>query len=1372
MSSRPKSRLWKDLKRLNKLIWVTFFFGILIWTLKPNRRQYDPMIDLHSLEHSSGLEITGFEYCNQLNGSRFLNVASPFGTIGKSSFPKRFDAEARKLEGLLQTGRFESESLRKLSCYLLATGRAHSNSVNLIQAFEPSTYFPMVSYKPSKLQRAKHRMAFVILAHNINQLNNLKIIIKELVSDQPHSIVMIHVDSREAELGRRLESWAEQYFLQSSRVIVNSRQIRSTWGSAQLVFATLDCFFKLLDVSEFDYIINLSANDYPLLRPDAMYANLKADERNGHRQSWIGARKAEEFADRWSKPFVFTSKDQIEPIQWHHAGKAFHHTLAFDIFKHPQWVVLSRDHVEAFRTDQRLIAWLAFCDYIFIPDEIYFGTGLMSIQEYGNNTIPISRTFAKFDPGNYHPVFVDYQRRHSLLVADPPDLNNSLVPYLMARKIYISKEAKLRKWIDYKLRDNDSSAPCDEDDVSFKETCVVKALHNLSQQGTPILVPINIASRPLAMNLHCSLRKLDGTNVLFWALDEVTHNRLLEQDLMSYHNQARFRRFPYEVTWADYEFAQFTSGKPSFLKLALKHASRGIWSIDADVVVLKDLDLLIEGDADLYVMMDMTSNQRQSRLPLVSTGVIFLRNTPGAFSILEKMIEYSPTLHDDAVALNKVMGDSSLVSVQGHDGKWLSTPKRQGSRKAVVRLLSSSAIVNGHTFNATSFDKGSVTAVHLNGVLDYKDKIPPRKPYNSIGNFKIVMEGKKEEREESPKPAPGLRQIMKKSVSGIRFTALLENATPDTQDAAPIESPERHLHWETPDAPVQARSSMPRQEGKKEKVTDVPQDASTKEPLNVKESTLKEPQNKLIMKSATISEYTSRSPSVMEYENNESMEHRRRESEAWFTPAPLATTPAHPSHTSTSNSMTYEVGGAREISETLLMKVVEMKWGFAALVVNVILIIFVKELEASVWMPMSVSTLTALAAVIWEVVLLFANVLTLLALNDAAAAYFGFRLCSKGGISFVVTGFLQVSTYKKFNFASNLSLNSTCRSLLAKISLIWISIEALKLLTPISATALRTKTNRIESGSVHCIVYEEVGAPALGVVRSEVTADYTTAVMSPQIIGAVNDGDGIVSSGFSTDVFTNCSCTPFANSTGFEVVGVPLSASSSLLSRWSAVTSPIGFGNVILHNSSVVTIYSAFSGLPICGGNSTAFVPVCRTTFSNHSQAKVYTDYMTDGTTASIAQKTVELQNITGPAITDPWLVSALTTILNGPANTINLTPTIPSVLSPLLWWTSGDLISVDPSMIEAGLETTFTILLRAGMQRTYATSGQSCIVQVNDPQSSVLSMEPYGVYVTMVFLSVQLLFSILSLCCFCHWIWSEVPIFPGIRAMREPIWL
>jgi hypothetical protein len=244
-------------------------------------------------------------------------------------------------------------------------------------------------------------------------------------------------------------------------------------------------------------------------------------------------------------------------------------------------------------------------------------------------------------------------------------------------------------------------------------------------------------------------------------------------------------------------------------------------------------------------------------------------------------------------------------------------------------------------------------------------------------------------------------------------------------------------------------------------------------------------------------------------------------------------------------SLASSLGGAgygRELSETLSTKLYEMLPCFLALVFDILLLVFVISLNGDVAIGVSTSFARSFGPVIFEVVLLFSNIFTTQAIDRGYQAYIG-KTLAKHGTSMAVCGFSQVSSIFKLNFANNLSLNSSVRKVLARISYLWILLDIMKILSPIPATALYSHDLTEKFGTSSCIEFNQNGIPfdrlwpdiaveagvaelvfgtSIGNLRSENDTDITIGVVGPQLVGAVEDGDTITGNGFTADMLTRC----------------------------------------------------------------------------------------------------------------------------------------------------------------------------------------------------------------------------------------------------------
>ncbi|TPX34476.1 hypothetical protein SmJEL517_g02826 [Synchytrium microbalum] len=486
-------------------------------------------------------------------------------------------------------------------------------------------------------------------------------------------------------------------------------------------------------------------------------------------------------------------------------------------------------------------------------------------------------------------------------------------------------------------------------------------------------------------------------------------------------------------------------------------------------------------------------------------------------------------------------------------------------------------------------------------------------------------------------------------------------------------------------------------------------------------------------------------------------------------------------------------GNARELSETLVLKLMEMKFLILAIALNLLLLWVAVNMGTGLVLPIGYDLMGTIGPVVVEISLLLTNVLTITAMNDAAAAYYGYLFISKAGYSLAVCGFAQAGAVSKWSFCNNLSLSSKCRKFLSRLSLLFALAEALKLTTVIAATSLVLEVIRQDDGLVDCITFEQIPGDqsdrtyptvdytqglaelvfgsGLGVLRSEVGGvNITTSVVSPQMLGNVASGETMVGDGFATNISTSCDCFA-ASPTGFALSGMTAGSITSAYAQYSNMSTNriTGLVSLVENTTTAVTVTSVFSpGWHLCGGaTDNQYAEICVTTLSDHTMATVVVEFMTDGYTASVATRAVSIRELGEPADIN-WVAQAMKAILGGTLTSLNFRPTIPGALSPLLWWTSSDLMSLDANLLEAGMETLFVMFLRAGIQRTYNSHGNSCPLNKGVVDKVRVRMQPQGVDIAIALFAIQLFLLIICIVAFLPWLLSNVPIGPGVRFVRE----
>jgi hypothetical protein len=436
------------------------------------------------------------------------------------------------------------------------------------------------------------------------------------------------------------------------------------------------------------------------------------------------------------------------------------------------------------------------------------------------------------------------------------------------------------------------------------------------------------------------------------------------------------------------------------------------------------------------------------------------------------------------------------------------------------------------------------------------------------------------------------------------------------------------------------------------------------------------------------------------------------------------------------------------------------------------------------------STFQESAPVFFEVWMHMTHLLTDHALSDSLAAYFGYLLASKSGYSIVVCGFLQSSVFDKVTFGSKLSFRSIARKPLTRLGVLVALHTSLLLMTMFAPTQISTNTFRIDSGTLSCLEFEQdldpfdrgwptvevemggaeyVFGTSLGHLRSQEPVPKTQFVIGPQLLASAQDGSTIFGKGFVETIFTTCECAGTSSPLHLVRAGAREDIAARLSANTRTLTGTTGLANSLrLLNDSAIEITSVLTGTSVCGGRNASDppVPVCKTMFTDIHHAIVEVTYMTDGTPASIVTKAVRIREIGQPA-NMTWMYFGLVSML-GQESAIRFPPTFPGAVNPLLWWTTPNMQVVSAPLLEAGIETTFSMISKGAVQRVFGSSGQTCSQSIFSPTSVLLKITPAGYYAGLIFCVGQLLVNFIALLGFLPWMVNKSPISPAVRLVKD----
>jgi hypothetical protein len=428
------------------------------------------------------IRLDGFKVCTCLNHATFftdLDLDLPsgettFNSTTAAEFVQLIDYTARKLLERSDRVRMYQRQAQVTAnvtvdfavrgmCYTLAQGFAHGDDWPVIIAHRPwevlskkyagrllrtidsQSALPFLNYaseqppdRSNSDSKPHYNLAYVILVHN----NPKKVeALVDALSD-PTVFIYLHIDLS-----------APDSFKTSIRKLAKSRQniaimpteFAISWGHISLLWVEFRAFFDLLDLIDFDYVINLSGSDYPLKSAKTIYQHL--ERRPG--SNWIywndGSWQIEHRLDHMFHCTDKTSsKCGLDDTAREWRSWAGLHDLFGHRYKSSQWVILHRSGVEYLRDSEAAKLLLTWAEHTLCPDEMILPI-LYAASPFVNQTYRDPKRLMRWNgglhPEDWHSGDKDsiwYWQRH----------------FFWIRKVDVVAEPELKKILD-EVRHND-----------------------------------------------------------------------------------------------------------------------------------------------------------------------------------------------------------------------------------------------------------------------------------------------------------------------------------------------------------------------------------------------------------------------------------------------------------------------------------------------------------------------------------------------------------------------------------------------------------------------------------------------------------------------------------------------------------------------------------------------------------------------------------------------------------------------------------------------------------------------------------------------------------------------------------------------------
>ncbi|KAL2918116.1 Xylosyltransferase 2 [Polyrhizophydium stewartii] len=635
---------------------------------------------------------SGFTFCDILNNATF-DATVPIPALGGSvaqtnadqfAFVEAVDAKAHEIyTSIMLTTRYDNyhpvqpnpDELNRLSCYFAAEGTssyANFTTSRLLIDLDPINYFrkriPAIIPNPSMLPgtRRKYLIAYLLMVHEEAGFKQLSKLIDTL--DDGDAIILIHVDNRKRSAGLqdlldKLIRQRERRLGRPTNVFLANYRFCNIWGHSSLVLTQLSGFWELLDMADWDYVINLSNYDFPLKRNREIHAILSRPHN-----------KNRNFIEYWPD-----TQDLAERFYRAHIGVAdfsslFHPNVLgvtswpfprWRAYKHHQWMIVTPDFVRHLRENRDALNFLAFAEHTYIPDESYFATVLVNSPKFRDTVVNDNKRYLRFAGSDAaHPSWLGYLDRFLFPSGEPePSF------YFIRKFNYLGesfREQQLLEWINANHMTPRVNASCLLEDASVRIECLREFGSKIAQNNELIVVPVNHAFLMQASNLRCSLARAGINNVVYWSLSLEVHNNLLEKGSLSIFlpgfPSTGERQEPGKTF-----FTRMMRFKPKVLQLLLD-AGFHVWYMDADTVALRDFrrDVVADPDADVYVALDNDKRIDTRAAPVASAGIMYLRATKKSRAFLQGILamQAQSLLLDDQDALRKVIAHSDTIETK------------------------------------------------------------------------------------------------------------------------------------------------------------------------------------------------------------------------------------------------------------------------------------------------------------------------------------------------------------------------------------------------------------------------------------------------------------------------------------------------------------------------------------------------------------------------------------------------------------------------------------------------------------------------------------------------------------------------------------
>lgn len=318
----------------------------------------------------------------------------------------------------------------------------------ILRTINAEAAFPFLNYdgnlspkhELSITSKPSYRLAYVLMVHS--NTDNIAALINALAD--PTVFIYIHVD-----LG------ASESFHEEIRKLVEGRTdiaimptpFAVAWAHISLIWVELRAFFDLLDLIQFEYIINLSGTDYPLKSAKTIYEHLQ--KKPASNWLWWNAESKNAWELEYRMQNMFHCRELQAGTEWENRCSyppQPHGLREFDgfkdlfprLYKTSQWMILHSSAVSYLRSSEAGKLLLMHSEHSHIPDEMFFSTYFAASPFSGRTFRDPKRLM--FWNGGSHP--------HEWNKLEKPVIESWADHFLWIRKVDVIRDPELKEFLD------------------------------------------------------------------------------------------------------------------------------------------------------------------------------------------------------------------------------------------------------------------------------------------------------------------------------------------------------------------------------------------------------------------------------------------------------------------------------------------------------------------------------------------------------------------------------------------------------------------------------------------------------------------------------------------------------------------------------------------------------------------------------------------------------------------------------------------------------------------------------------------------------------------------------------------------------------